>query len=118
MTRYLSIPCAVLDAPDGLAVRTLAPLPLREWGLPFVVPAGFISDGMSVPRILWRLLGAKIGSRTLGPSIVHDYLYQTHILTRSKADAWYRRALVANGYPPSLAWTVWLGLRIAGASHW
>lgn len=118
MSRYLAIPCEVLDSPRGLSVRTKEPFCLRPYGMPWVIPAGFASDGMSVPRFLWRLLGAKIGSRTLGPSVVHDWLYMRHAVDRAWCDAWYRRALVRNGYDPCLAWLVWLGLRLFGWRHW
>lgn len=117
----LRIPCLVTeeDGVSGLVVTTAATTFLKIYGFPgHVVPRGFRSDGMSVPRFLWRWLGASVCSVTLAPSIVHDWLYSTHIVTRKVADGWYRRQLRANGYSFSKSWTVWLGLRLFGASHW
>ncbi|HIE98682.1 MAG TPA: DUF1353 domain-containing protein, partial [Fuerstia sp.] len=39
-----------------------------------VVPAGFVSDGASIPRLFWAIIGPPIGSSHLLPAIVHDYL--------------------------------------------
>ena len=115
---YLSIPCEIMDEDGSLVLRVLHDFDISPYGIDAVIPAGYKSDGMSVPRFFWRWVGARVGGRTLAPSIVHDYLYETKIMARSEADEWYRRALVANGYPRAKARAVWLGLRAAGWSHW
>lgn len=38
------------------------------------VPAGFESDGASIPRLLWPVIGPPMGESHLVPAIVHDYL--------------------------------------------
>lgn len=115
---YLSIPCEIMDEDGSLVLRVLHDFDLSPYGIDAVIPGGYESDGMSVPRFFWRWVGARVGGRTLAPSIVHDYLYETKIMARSEADEWYRRALVANGYPRGKARAVWLGLRAFGWSHW
>lgn len=115
---YLSIPCEIMDEDGNLVLRVLHDFDLLPYGIDAVIPGGYESDGMSVPRFFWRWVGARVGGRTLAPSIVHDYLYETKIMARSEADEWYRRALVANGYPREKARAVWLGLRAFGWSHW
>lgn len=117
----LHIPCIVTEEEgvNGLVVTTAVTTFLKIYGFPgHVVPRGFRSDGMSVPRFLWRWLGASVGAITLSPSVVHDWLYSSHIVTRAAADKWYRRQLRANGYPLLKSWTVWAGLRLFGGSHW
>lgn len=91
---------------------------LKQWGIDSVMPAGFMSDGMSIPKFFWRWLSPKIAPVTLSPSIVHDWLYQSHVMTRKDADAWYRDALIANGYPKLKAYLCYAGLRLFGESHW
>lgn len=46
---------------EGVAVRV-------------TVPAGFKSDGASIPPILWPIIGPPIGSAHCIPAVVHDYL--------------------------------------------
>ena len=118
--RPIFIPCEVLQwhGENGLRVRTISDFPLAPWGIDALIPAGYISDGMSVPRFLWPLLGASIDSKTLGPSIAHDYLYDTHLVSRCDADTWYVSQLAHTGYGHLRTAAVWIGLRLAGASHW
>jgi hypothetical protein len=46
------------------------------------VPEGFATDGASIPRLLWPIIGPPIGSTHFLPAIVHDYLCE-----RSKTKA-------------------------------
>lgn len=34
------------------------------------------TDGVSIPRILWSLVGIQLGGRCRAAGLVHDYLYQ------------------------------------------
>lgn len=111
------------------AITLVAPLrftlPPREplWLLErhFVVPAGYVSDGASVPRLFWRLLSPPIDPVTLAPSIIHDWLYDNawkYDLTRLECDRWYRDALIANGYQKWKANLTYFGIRLRGGRHW
>lgn len=84
----------------------------------YTIPAGYTSDGMSVPRFFYRVLSARVDPRTSGPSIVHDFRYENHIGTRAECDADYRSDLIANGFPRVKAYLVWTGVRIGGRSHY
>lgn len=55
-------------------------------GMEIIVPAGFVSDGASIPRFFWRRL-PPFGLH-FNAAIVHDWLYRhrPHLLTRSEAD--------------------------------
>lgn len=114
----LELPLALVDDGQTLTVHVMEEVDLSPWGIEAMLPRGFISDGMSVPRFFWRWVGPRLSKGTIGPSVVHDWLYDTHFMPRGEADEWYRRALVANGYPRAKARAVWLGLRAFGWSHW
>lgn len=87
-------------------------------GEKYTIPVGYESEGMSIPRLFWRILSPRIDFRTAGPSIVHDFRYEFHIGTRAECDADYRDALIENGFPRIKAYAVWLGVRIGGGSHY
>jgi hypothetical protein len=110
-------------------IRLLAPLRVAlvvdRWPAPLhfpvVVPEGYLSDGASVPRILWRLLSPPIDPITLTPSIVHDWLYDHGSalgLTRIEADEWYADALYSNGYAAWRTMLTYVGVRLGGGSRW
>ena len=114
----VKIPWHAMELCGSLYCVTAERIDLAPWGIDAVIPAGFMSDGMSVPRFFWRWLGPQIAPVTVSPSIVHDWLYQYKLLTRRGADIWYRRALIAAGYSRVKAWAVYAGLRLFGGSHW
>lgn len=101
-------------------IRLLEPLPFEYNGVQYVIPAGFVSDGASVPRVLWRLLDPPITAATLIPSVKHDYIYRTKpkTMTRKEADQLYYSDLRANGYNWFKCQAVYNGLRLFGASSW
>lgn len=113
------ISCDILfDEERGTLLRTLEPVSFDIAGRVYTVPVGFVSDGMSVPRFLWRFLSPPIYGATLVPSICHDYAYLKAVCTRRQADAWYYHALRFNGYPRWRCALTYIGVRIFGRSHW
>lgn len=91
---------------------------LLRYGLASVLPAGFRSDGMSVPRLFWRFIGPKVEGRTAAPAIIHDWLYASHAVSRREADRWLREALAANGMGAARSRMVYWAVRLFGGAHW
>ena len=57
----------------------------NDWRTPFgVVPAGFETDGASVPRVLWVVFSPA--GVLFQASVIHDYLYSNAIKTKAYAD--------------------------------
>lgn len=69
---------------------------LEDWETPFgIVPAGFESDGASVPRpFRWAL--SPFGM-LLEAAIFHDYCYENKIKTKSFADKSFRQIALDHG---------------------
>ena len=44
----------------------------------FIIDEGYKWDGATVPRVFWRLIGAKTDPRFLIPSLIHDVLCENH----------------------------------------
>lgn len=65
--------------PDGRSVRLVESLRFVRSGRhafdTIEVPAGFVCDGASIPRILWPLSGGPFEGKHRDGAIVHDYLY-------------------------------------------
>ena len=109
-----------------------------------IVPAGFVTDFDSVPRLpLVYLLFGGLGERE---AILHDWLYSGEhrtiqgygkIVTREEADKLLRvaryecdkvdlsefnsvsiSAVCINIWAYVAAWLWWIGVRVGGASHW
>ena len=113
------IACQMLfDAKRGTLIRIEEPIFFKIHDRTVIIPRGYISDGMSVPRILWRLLSPPIYGETLIPSIIHDWMYDSMYCSRSEADEYYYNGLRANGYPKWKAVLTYIGVRLFGGSHW
>lgn len=83
-----------------------------------IVPAGFLTDLASIPRIAHRIVNpCTTGTRR--PAIVHDYLYSgATALTRKQADHVLYDALRECGVNWLLANAMYYAVRLGGASHW
>jgi hypothetical protein len=82
------------------------------------IKAGFRTDGASIPRLFWRVIGHPFQGDYLGPAVVHDALYQSEALTRAQADSLLYDLLLANGVGRCRAWTIYRGVRMFGWAAW
>jgi len=84
------------------------------------VPAGFSSDGASVPRFFWRLVFPPGDQKALKAAFVHDWLYRTHPdgWLREAADNLFLKLLIEEGMPKYRAVLAWIGVRLFGGAAW
>lgn len=61
----------VLEHISGGKYRLVEPMKIMR----YVVPAGFITDGASIPRFFWSLVGSPFTGKYVEVAILHDYLY-------------------------------------------
>lgn len=92
--------------------------PLSVFGI--VVPAGFESDGASVPRLLWGVVFPRDDRQALCAAIVHDFIYRTHPAhwTRSEADDAFYFLLEQGGVSWIRRTRAYLGVRLFGGPSW
>lgn len=98
--------------------KLLQPLVYRSdrLGYTLTVPAGFVTDFASVPRLpVAYLLTANRGHEA---AVLHDWLYTTHAVERAEADALFSEALEAGGEPAWRRGLMWLGVRLGGWTAW
>ena len=96
----------------------IEPWLVRAPGMDFTVPKGFIFDGASIPRALWRLCGSPYDAPRVIAALAHDFLYATHICTRKEADQIYRDMQIALGIAKYKARIEYRVLRIFGGIAW
>lgn len=80
------------------------------------VPAGFLTDYASVPRL--PLAYAVLGGKGKKAAVVHDWLYKSQSVPRAVADAVFREALEASGYGPVVRAMFYAGVRVGGWVAW
>ena len=85
-------------------------------GILISVPAGFVTDFASVPRIL-RWLIDTVGTHGKA-AVLHDYLYSRGVPTRLIADAVFLEAMGVLGVPCLRRWLMFHGVRCGGWYAW
>lgn len=92
--------------------------PIERCGV--IVPAGFESDGASVPRLLWGVVFPRDDRQALFAALFHDYVYRTHPLswTRYAADLAFRTFLLAGGVAYHRVLLAYAGVRLFGRKAW
>lgn len=95
-------------------------LTVRWRGRVVTVPAGFESDGASVPRLLWSSISPRLDPRTLRGAVVHDYLYRTapENWTRKEADTLFYEFIREDGLSWWAAKKAFWGVRLFGGKSW
>jgi len=80
------------------------------------VPAGFESDGASVPRFFWRIIFPPGDPKAIRAAFKHDYIYRCLPAgwTRKDTDKIFRRNLLEDGVKRWKANLAYVGLRLFG----
>lgn len=82
-----------------------------------MIPAGYLTDGASVPRMLWNLI-PPWGSYGQA-AVVHDYLCENlqimvagkpTAITRTRCDEILNEAMTVLGVPAPLRWAIYHGV--------
>ncbi|HSW19537.1 MAG TPA: DUF1353 domain-containing protein [Ramlibacter sp.] len=86
-----------------------------------VVPAGFVTDLASVPRLPFAYL--LTGGIAHSAAVIHDWLYTVHAIgsqpiDRATADAIFREAARMCGASAFQAWLMYQGVRLGGGNSW
>jgi hypothetical protein len=82
------------------------------------IPAGFVTDGASIPRIAWRLIGHPFESEYIEVFVEHDYDYATGRISRAAADDKMLQGLKAKGMGYLKRYTIYWAVRLFGSSHY
>lgn len=98
--------CPGFEGPDGVELRMLsggvglltAPLTYcSKSGERYTVPRGYRTNGASIPRALWSVVGSPWTGDYVKAAILHDYMCERQIKTSDYAHKTFREAMVASG---------------------
>lgn len=104
----------------GNVIRTVCKNKIEWKGRSFVIPAGFESDGASVPRFFWRIVCPPTDPQAVRAGVAHDWIYRTQPKgwTRAEADKMFYDLLVEDGMYRCRARLAYLGVRLGGGFAW
>ncbi len=108
------------ESENGDLFRLLEPMTYFRHNRILTIPAGFTSDGISVPPLLWISISPAIDRRTLSGAIAHDFLYRNvpEGWTRADADKMFYDIIRADGLSSWKALKAYCGVRLFGKKYW
>lgn len=118
---------------NGKTYRLLEPFCYNGRNMIHMVATGTLTDGASIPRLLWPILGHPITHTNLKVGVIHDDGYHRQELSRKVCDSIFYYSIL-DCMPPrdakglagvvkialweAKAWTMWLGVRNWGWIPW
>ena len=88
----------------------------RIYGGSITVPAGFYTDLASVPRV--PFIHDAFGDRAHREAVLHDYLYQKHLVSKHKADRIFLEAMKSRKKKLWIRWGMYLGVMFGGQASY
>lgn len=106
----------LIMSPDDL--RILTDNLTAEWeGWTIRVKAGYRTDGASIPRMAWRVVGHP-WAQYLPAAIVHDILYGTEVWDRKEADRCFLGLMQCIGVGWLKSHVIYSAVRMFGGLTW
>lgn len=93
---------------DGVNMRLTQPFGFvdsaaRKWD----VPAGSVTDGASIPRALWSIVGSPFTGKYLAAAVIHDHYVKTKRRTWEITHNGFYDAMLAAGVEKKQALLMW-----------
>jgi len=79
---------------------------------------GFITDGASTPRFLWRVIGSPFTGLYTGAAVIHDSLYGSHLLSKKDTDNLFLEMMEVEGVSCWKRNAMYYAVKWFGASSW
>ena len=106
----------ILRAVDAENWRLMRDYSDRHSGI--YIRRGFLFDGASIPRALWRVCGHPMRGDILPAALIHDAMYGAQLVTRADADQWFRSNLELLGMGSFHAFVFYSAVRAFGWIAW
>jgi hypothetical protein len=84
----------------------------------WTVPEMFVTDGASIPRVLWPLIGSPFTGPYRVPAVLHDAAYCCVGLTKEDADLMFYEAMLEKGLGRFRAWLMYSAVKLFGRVSW
>ena len=97
---------------DGKSAVLTNQICYKTLGRHFIVPKGFRTDFASIPRVLRRMY-PKLDTH-IRAAVLHDYLYQSGMLSRKDADRAFLDVMRQHGVPAWKRYSMYYGVRACG----
>ena len=91
---------------------------ITKSGKEIIAPVNMITDGASIPRFAWMIVGSPWSGRYVKATIPHDFLYSKAEGSRKEADLIFYEAMGVLGVPRWKRWIMYQAVRIFAYFIW
>ena len=114
-------PIIVELLPGGRKVRVVESFSYdigKKGGTTIRIPAGFVSDGASIPRIFWFIVGSPLTGKYRAGAILHDFLYYSALYPRKRSDEIFLEAMTVLNVNKVKRTIIFWAVRIGAEWSW
>ena len=90
----------------------------KKGGTTIEIPAGFVTDGASIPRIFWFIIGSPMTGKYRAAAILHDFLYYTAKYPRKRCDEVFLEAMTVLNVNKVKRTIIFWAVRFFGDISW
>lgn len=94
------------------------PFVYKNLPIHITVPTKFQSDGASIPKFAYSIIGAPWGGRYTYAAVVHDYGYKVQTRTRKQVDRIFLEGMKIQRVNRFKRWLMYRCVRMAGWIPW
>ena len=91
---------------------------LTDHGIVITVPVGFVSDGASIPRFAWPIIGSPLTGKYRAAAIIHDYCYFMQMFSREISDKIFLEAMKVLKVSKWKRYIIYWAVRLFGCLAW
>jgi hypothetical protein len=84
----------------------------------WMAPEGSITDGASIPRFLWPIIGNPLQGPYRRAAVLHDTYYRSHAQPKEQVDLMFYNAMVYGGTSLTKAYWMWKAVCWFGGGAW
>ncbi len=100
---------------DGRSMQVVKDFSYTDWqGHTLTATAGFVSDGATIPRAVWTIVGGPWDGPYRKAAVVHDVGCENHKYTWRDTDRLFFEAMLDSGVTRPLALTMYYGVLVGG----
>lgn len=82
------------------------------------VPVGFVTDGASIPKFAYSLIGSHWSGEYARACVPHDWCYFKQLYSRKKCDKLFLEAMLILKVPFWKRWIMYYAVRLVGWIRW
>lgn len=80
----------------------------------WIAPKGSISDGASIPRQLWSIMGAPLSGRYRRAAVLHDVYCKNQLVPHEQVHKMFHEAMLDDGVSPTKAQLMYFAVKTFG----